>query len=514
MLNGTMLCGGTTGVACPSTNGSGAAVLSGVSLGTIAAGNYATGIVAQFQGDANYGMSTGTGALTVNQAPQSISFAQPTSPAAYLSTFAVTPTATSGLPTTVTASGGCTATQSGNSYSVTMTSSTTACVLTATQVGNTDYSAATPVTRTVAASKALASITITNTVQTYDGTPRPVTVSTSPNGLAYTVTYAGSATVPTNADSYPVNVAVNDTDYQGTQNATLIVSQAPATVSFTSPLTVTYNGSAQAVTVATSPVGLPTTITYSPGPGAPTNAGTYSVTASVNSPNYSGSTTGTLRVNSATTSVLVDAKTVTSQNGASVLLTGSVYATSGSPVPMVTQGTITFSFSGSSPCSSSPSAVTVSATGAASASCSLKNGVGNGNTFTIVGTYNPSALNNFATNTGSATMTAVSNGGKDTNLSVSPAHASTSGGPVTLQATLTDINNAGVSGKSITFSINGAAVCGGSTGTACPTTSAGGMATLVVNVAAAPSSTYPISATWAGDGAALASNGSARLTVN
>jgi hypothetical protein len=40
------------------------------------------------------------------------------------------------------------------------------------------------------------------------------------------------------------------------------------------------------------------------------------------------------------------------------------------------------------------------------------------------------------------------------------------------------------------------------------------MATLVVNVAAAPSSTYPISATWAGDGAALASNGSARLTVN
>lgn len=525
MLNGTAVCGGTSGITCPTTNGSGTAVLSNTNLGTIDAGTYTTGILAAFQGDANYGMASATATLIVNQAPQSITFVQPTSPAAYLSTFSVAPTASSGLQTVVTASGGCTAVQSGSSYTITMTSSSTACVLTATQAGNTDYSAAPPVSVTVAASKALATITITNTTQTYTGSPEAVTVTTSPPALTYTITYSGAgypttSNPPTNAGSYTINVTINDPDYQGTKNATLVISQAPATVTF-SNLTPTYNGAQQPVTITTNPVGLSTSATYSsptyPATSTPpTNAGAYTVSAAVTNPNYAGSATGTLTVTPATSNMLVDAKTVSSATGTIVTLTASVYASSASPVPTVNQGAVTFSFTGGSgnPCSNTLSAVSVSSTGAASATCNLRNSVVTGNTFTIVGTYNPDAAGNFATSNTSATMTAVASGANNTNMTVSPVRGSVGGGTVTFSATLTDISSAGVPGKTITFGLNGTALCGGSTGVTCPITSASGIASLAVNLGAMASNTYSITAGWAGDAGALASSGSAQLTLN
>jgi Flp pilus assembly pilin Flp len=516
MLNGIAVCGGAS---CPTTNGNGTATLNNVSLVGIHAGTYTTGILASFQGDANYGISTGTGTLIVNQAPQSIAFAQPASPAAYLSSFTVAPTASSGLQTIIAASGGCTAVQSYSSYTITMTSSSMACVLTATQPGNIDYSAAPPASRTVAASKAQATVTITNISQTYTGSPRPVTVTTSPEGLAYSVTYSGGATPPTNAGSYAVSVTINDSNYQGTASATLVISQAPATVTL-SNLTAIYSGTAHAVTATTNPAGLSTTFTYSSPTypvttTPPTNAGTYSVSATVTDPNYTGSKTGTLTVTPATTNVLVDAKTVTSQNKTSVTLTASVYASGVTPVPLVNQGTLTFSVSGptGNPCANPLSPVNIT-TGSASITCNITNPVATGNTFTIVGTYSAGTGGNFATSNGSAAMTAVANGAKSTNLTVSPAHDSTSGGPVTLLAILTDISNKGISGKSIVFDINGSAVCGGGTGTSCPTTDSTGVASLTVNLGAMPSNTYPIGANWAGDSNALASNGSATLTVN
>jgi hypothetical protein len=514
-LNGTAVCGGSTGVTCPTTNGSGTALLSNVSLGTIDAGTYTTGILVSFQGDANYGMSTGTGTLTISQASQSITFAQPTSPAPYLSTFTVAPAATSGLQAAVAASGGCTAAQSGSSYTITMTSSTAACVLTATQSGNVDYSAAAPVTVTVAAGKAQATITISNTAQTYNGSPLTVTVTTSPTGLAYTVAYSGSPTAPTNAGSYTVSATINDTDYQGSASATLVVSKAPATLTFISPSTVTYNGRQQPVTVASSPVGLSTSaVTYNGGTTPPTNAGSYNISATVTDANYQGSATSTLAITAATSNVLVDAKTVSSTKNTQISLSASVYASGATPVPAVNQGTVTFSFTGTNPCSSiSPATVNVGAAGAAAAICTIKNGVNPG-TFTIKATYTPDGLGNFATSNNSATMTTVSNGAKNTNLTVSPGIGSISGGPVTLQATLTTITGGGVSGKSITLSLNGSAVCGGSTGVTCPTTNSSGVASLTVNTGPTASNTYPIAGNWPGDASNLASSGSAKLTVD
>ena len=57
------------------TNGSGNATLSGVSLSGISAGTYNGYIGASFAGDTNYAVSSGTGNLTVSQAPTSLSVA-------------------------------------------------------------------------------------------------------------------------------------------------------------------------------------------------------------------------------------------------------------------------------------------------------------------------------------------------------------------------------------------------------------------------------------------------------
>jgi len=87
-------------------------------------------------------------------ANQTITFVQPATPATYGSTFNVNPTSDSGLPVTVAASGGCSvvaATSPATGWDVTMTSSSTACVLTASQAGNASYNAAPNVSRTVVA---------------------------------------------------------------------------------------------------------------------------------------------------------------------------------------------------------------------------------------------------------------------------------------------------------------------------------------------------------------------------
>ncbi|MCU1470295.1 MAG: hypothetical protein JWQ39_1444 [Glaciihabitans sp.] len=119
--------------------------------------------------------------ITVVAASQSIGFSQPATPATYGTAFTVTPTATSGLGVTVQASGGCTDVASGSGWSVTMTSGTTDCTLTATQAGNTSYNAAADVVRTVSAAKA------TQSVLTLTG------VSSGTYGDTYTLTAAGGS---------------------------------------------------------------------------------------------------------------------------------------------------------------------------------------------------------------------------------------------------------------------------------------------------------------------------------
>ena len=151
--------------------------------------------------------------------------------------------------------------------------------------------------------KQLASLTLNNLAQTYDGTGKSVGAITAPSGLAVSVTYNGSATAPTNAGSYTVVGTINDLTYQGGATNTLVVSKAAGFV-ILSDLSKTYDGTAKPVTnYFTSPGTFAVNITYDGSASAPTNAGTYTVIGTINDPNYSGSTTNTLTISKANATV-------------------------------------------------------------------------------------------------------------------------------------------------------------------------------------------------------------------
>src|SRR5205823_4083779 len=108
-----------TPVGSATTNSSGIATLSGASLSGINAGSYASGVGASFAGDSSFSGSSGTGSLTVAKANQTITFAQPSSPAAYGTSFSINPTSDSGLAVAVGVTGPCT--YNGSLGTVTMT---------------------------------------------------------------------------------------------------------------------------------------------------------------------------------------------------------------------------------------------------------------------------------------------------------------------------------------------------------------------------------------------------------
>lgn len=77
--------------------------------------------------------------------------------------------------------------------------------------------------------KADATVTITDTQHTFDGTPKQVTVTTNPAGLGATVTYNGSTTAPSAVGSYDVVATINDLNYQGTGTAVMTIASSSTT---------------------------------------------------------------------------------------------------------------------------------------------------------------------------------------------------------------------------------------------------------------------------------------------
>jgi hypothetical protein len=123
--------------------------------------------------------------------------------------------------------------------------------ITFTPADPTDYSTATG-TVMVTVSQAGAMISITNTTQTYSGSPEGVTVTTSPSGLSYTASYTGTgstsygptSTPPTNPGTYSVLVTITDTNYSGQQSGTLTINQLDPTAALAlmsgAPMTTPY----------------------------------------------------------------------------------------------------------------------------------------------------------------------------------------------------------------------------------------------------------------------------------
>ncbi|MBI4771110.1 MAG: Ig-like domain repeat protein, partial [Chloroflexi bacterium] len=70
----------------------------------------------------------------------------------------------------------------------------------------------------------------------------------------------------------------------------------------------TYDGTPKAAIATTDPAGLTVVITYDGSPTAPTDAGSYTVEASISDPNYEGSASGTLVIAKALLTVTADDK--------------------------------------------------------------------------------------------------------------------------------------------------------------------------------------------------------------
>jgi sugar lactone lactonase YvrE len=143
--------------------------------------------------------------------------------------------------------------------------------------------------------KAVAEITLGNLQATYDGKAHPASATTAPAGLAVKFTYNNSAYPPTTGGSYSVIATVDSTLYTGTATGTLVIANSTASV-ILGNLNFSYTGEAHAATATTVPARLPVTFSYAGGSEAPAEVGSYPVTASVSTPDYTGSASGTLTI--------------------------------------------------------------------------------------------------------------------------------------------------------------------------------------------------------------------------
>ena len=162
----------------------------------------------------------------------------------------------SGNPVTYTAEGPASIGQN-NILSFTGAGSVT---ITASQAGNSNYEAATPVARTFTVMKAMATVTLGSLSHIHDGTAKSATATTDPAGKTVTFTYGGGSGAPTNAGSYEVVGIIDDPIFQGSAIGTLTIGKAPQSISFapiadrlataTVNLSATGGGSGNGVTFA------------------------------------------------------------------------------------------------------------------------------------------------------------------------------------------------------------------------------------------------------------------------
>ena len=140
--------------------------------------------------------------------------------------------------------------------------------------------------------------------------------------MIYTDLDDGSAVAsPSEVGEYAVVATVSDENYKGSASGTLTIAKGSeggggnegtpvaAEVTLTG-LSQTYDGSAKTATVTTNPAGLSVAVTYTDSEGSavasPTNAGVYTVKATIDDANNSRvAATGTLTINKAQAGITV-----------------------------------------------------------------------------------------------------------------------------------------------------------------------------------------------------------------
>ena len=221
-----------------------------------------------------------TPGVTANS--QFISFPAPADRPVTAVPFALTATASSGLPLTFTLASG-PATINGSTLTVTGIGTV---VVRASQAGNLSYLPAPDAEQSFTVTKAPATVAFGSLNTTYNGGPKSVTATTDPLGKTVDFTYNGSLAIPIVAGSYTVVGTINDAAYEGTALGTLVIAQAPQTINF-APIPGRTYGDAPITLSATSASSLPVTFNIVSGPASLTGnmltldgAGTVVVRAS------------------------------------------------------------------------------------------------------------------------------------------------------------------------------------------------------------------------------------------
>jgi len=171
-----------------------------------------------------------------------------------------------------------------------------------------NYSAA-PISDTLVVAPADVTVSLGNLSQTYDGAPKPVSVGTTPAGVAVAVSYDGSASAPSNAGSYPIAVSVTDSNYsligQTPDPATLVIDKATVVLSAlrfadNASTSIVFNGAPRPATfnasVDLAGNGIVCTLTYNGQTAVPVDAGSVIVEVACDGPNHSGSADATLTI--------------------------------------------------------------------------------------------------------------------------------------------------------------------------------------------------------------------------
>jgi MBG domain-containing protein len=277
------------------------AAISGSTMKIMGAGT--AEITAYQAGDENHlSANPVTRTLTVNKAPQTITFA-----ALVLRTygdmpFALAATVSSGLTASYTSSDSAVAAVSGSEVRI---GNAGTAEITAYQAGDSNYLAAEPVKQVLTVNKAPQSIKFNALpVRTYGDEMPFLLFSTTSSGL--TATYESSSKAVATIKGNEVKTAASGTttitaNQAGDSNylpakpvqQVLTVKKAPAWIA---PLDQrhTYDGTPKPVKIAIRPQGLSVNITYDGNTAPPVEVGRYRVKVTVQDANYEGSATGTI----------------------------------------------------------------------------------------------------------------------------------------------------------------------------------------------------------------------------
>lgn len=183
--------------------------------------------------------------------------------------------------------------------------------ITASQAGDGNYQAATSVSQALTVAKKGLTVTTDNKSRAY-GVANPaftaaITGFAGSEGLS-TITgkpgFTTAASSTSTAGTYSIvvsvgNLAAANYSFDTLVDGTLTVNKVPSTVTL-SNLAVTWSSNSLVPAVKTTPAGVNVVLTYNGSTNIPTSAGTYTVVATVDDPNYSGTVTNLLTISKAT----------------------------------------------------------------------------------------------------------------------------------------------------------------------------------------------------------------------